>query len=157
MVTWIVLGALALLALIAIVFVVVPSITLRAIAKSLKPRIAAAVPRDAILLEDLRANSLGLTSMGKTQARGNGGLVLTKSALVFFQVLPRREVSIPLDRIIEVKTVRSHLGKTYFRDLLFVSFTTETGKDSVAWYVPDLPTWLARLSAALPGKVLTSQ
>ena len=157
MVTWIVLGALALIALIAIVFVVVPSITLRAIAKSLKPRIAAAVPRDAILLEDLRANSLGLTSMGKMQARGNGGLVLTKSALVFFQVLPRRDVSIPLDRIIEVKTVRSHLGKTYFRDLLFVSFRTETGTDSVAWYVADLPTWLASLSAALPGKVLTAQ
>ena len=157
MATWIVLGALALVALIAIVFVVVPSITLRAIAKSLKPRIAAAIPRDAILLEDLRANSLGLTSMGKMQARGNGGLVLTKSALVFFQVLPRRDVSIPLDRIVEVKTVRSHLGKTYFRDLLFVSFRTETGTDSVAWYVADLPTWLASLSAAPPGKVLTAQ
>lgn len=157
MVTWIVLGVLGVLAVIAIVFIAVPAITLRAIAKSLKPRIAAAIARDAVLLEDLRANSLGVTSMGRAQARGNGGLVLTKSALVFFQVLPRRDVSIPLDRITEVKTVRSHLGKTYFRDLLFVSFRTETGTDSVAWYVPDLSAWLAKLSAALPRKVLPSQ
>ena len=143
---WILL-AVGVAALVALLFVVVPAVTLRLVARSLLPRIAARTRPGEVLLQDLKANSLGQTSRGVTQARGNGGLVLTPSELLFFQALPPRELSIPLGQITEVKTVRSQLGKTYFRDLLFVAFRTESGPDSVAWYVRDLAAWLSALSA----------
>ena len=68
---------------IAIMFIVVPAVTLRVLARSLRPRIAAALPGGEILLQDSRANSLGLQSWGVFQQRGNGALVLTPTDLWF--------------------------------------------------------------------------
>ncbi|MCW5713947.1 MAG: hypothetical protein KIT43_05480 [Bauldia sp.] len=132
-------------------FVVVPALTLRWIVGKLRPRIATAVRREAIVLEDLRANSLGLTSRGMFQSRGNGGLVLTADELLFFQVVPRRDLAIPLSAIHEVKSEKAHLGKSYGRDLLYVAFDGPSGPDSIAWFVRDLPAWLEALRRAASG------
>lgn len=144
--------AAAVVAFAVVMFVIVPALTFRWIAGKLEPRITAAVGAEAIVLEDRRANSLGLTSRGKLQSRGNGGLVLTRETLMFFQVVPRRDLMIPLDSIREVKTVKVHLGKSYGRDLLYVAFDGPTGRDSIAWYVRDLPAWLRALAPAPPRR-----
>jgi hypothetical protein len=143
--------ALGIVAFAAVMFIVVPAVTLRLIARSLTPRIAAAVPPDAVVLNDLRANSLGLTSLGVWQRRGNGGLVLTSDRLLFFQVVPRRDLAIALAGITEVRTVKVHLGKSYGRKLLYVAFNGPTGPDSIAWFVRDLEAWLGALQRMVPG------
>ncbi len=137
--------AAGIIAFAAVMFIVVPAVTLRWIARTLEPRVAAAVRPEAVVLKDLRANSLGLTSLGAWQQRGNGGLVLTADKLLFFQVVPRRDLSIALASITEVRTTKVHLGKSYGRDLLYVAFESPTGPDSIAWYVGDLQAWLAAL------------
>lgn len=139
------------IAFIAVIFIVVPALTLRWVARSLEPRIAAAVRPEAIVRKDLRANSLGLTSLGAWQQRGNGGLVLTGDELLFFQAVPRRDFRIPLPAITGIKTVKVHLGKSYGRDLLHVSFEGPSGPDSIAWFVPDLPAWLDALRPRAPS------
>jgi hypothetical protein len=99
------------------------------------------------LLRELRANSLGIESKGKLQARGNGGLVLTKTSLHFFQFLPESELQVPLASVREVSLVRSHLGKTIGYRLLKVRYDTAEGSDSVAWYVPDPEEWQRKLES----------
>lgn len=132
-------------AVVVLVVVAVQAITLRVLARSLEPRIAAAFPPEQIVLKDLRALSFGLQSKGVFQGRGNGALVLTPNELWFSRAVPRRDLQIPLDAITEVTTVRSHLGKTYFRDLLRVSFRTQNTTDAIAWYLTDLAAWRAKL------------
>jgi hypothetical protein len=138
-------------AFVVVMFVVVPGLTFRWIERSVAPRIAAVVPARSIVLQDLRANSLGLTSRGKYQSRGNGALVLTADELVFFQMVPKRDLTIPLATITEVKTVKVHLGKSYGRNLLYVGFDGPSRPDSIAWFVRDLPAWLAALKPSARG------
>jgi len=137
-------------AFVVVMFVVVPALTFRWIERSVAPRIAAVVPSGSVVLQELRANSLGLTSRGKTQSRGNGALVLTGADLHFFQIVPKRDLKIPLATVTEVKTVKVHLGKSYGRNLLYVGFDGPTGPDSIAWFVRDLPAWLAALQRSAP-------
>lgn len=100
------------------------------------------------LLREEDANSFGIESAGKWQVRGNGNLALTEHELLFAQWVPNRLVRIPRRSIVEVTTTRSHLGKTIFRDLLKVVWTTELGaQDSIALWVKDLDGWLAALGA----------
>jgi hypothetical protein len=129
----------------AIVLVAVPLITHRVIGPKLKARVAQVYKPDEIVFEDLKANNFGLESKGAMQARGNGALVLTARELHFFQLLPARDVRIPLDSITEVKTVRSHLGKTVGRSLLYVSFAVDGNQDAMAWSVADVEAWLSKL------------
>lgn len=135
---------------VGLLFVGVPAITLRVLARSLEPRIAAEFPPEQIVLKDLQAVTFGLQSKGVFQGRGNGALVLTPNELWFSRAVPRLDVRILLDTITEVTTVRSHLGKTYFRDLLRVSFRTQDTTDAIAWYVTDLEAWRAKLAELLP-------
>ena len=80
--------------------------------------------------------------------RGSGNLALTEHELLFAQWLPNRLVRIPRTSIVEVSKARSHLGKTIFRDLLKVVWTTDLGtQDSIALWVRDLDGWLAALGA----------
>jgi hypothetical protein len=99
----------------------------------------------ALLRED-DANSFGVESAGVWQVRGNGNLALTKHELLFAQWVPNRLLRIPRDSIVEVTTVRSHLGKTIRRDLLKVVWSTDLGtRDSIALWVEDLDGWLEAL------------
>jgi hypothetical protein len=96
-----------------------------------------------ILVREEDANSFGVESAGKWQVRGNGNLALTEHELLFAQWVPNRLVRIPRKSIVEVTTARSHLGKTIFRDLLKVVWTTGIGtEDSIALSVKDLDGWL---------------
>lgn len=151
--TGLILIAVAVIAFAAVMFIVVPAVTFRWLERVLEPRIAAVVRTDAVILRDLRANSLGLTSLGAWQQRGNGALVLTGDEILFFQAVPRRDVRVPLSAITEVKTVKGHLGKTYGRDLLYLAFDSPAGPDSIALFVRDLPAWLAALREAGRGRV----
>ncbi|MCS6977429.1 MAG: hypothetical protein NZM31_10540 [Gemmatales bacterium] len=96
---------------------------------------------DEILLQNLMANSFGLESLGLSQVRGNGALVLTRQGLHFFQYVPKREVRIPLTAIMAVSLTKSHLGKVTVYDLLKVEFLADGQKDSIAWYVANAAEW----------------
>ena len=102
----------------------------------------------ALLRED-DANSFGVESAGPWQVRGNGTLALTEDEVLFAQWLPNRLLRMPRRSIVEVTTVRSHLGKTVGRKLLKVVWTTEAGEqDSIALWVGDLEGWLAALGSS---------
>jgi len=98
-----------------------------------------------ILLRETGANFFGLQSRGGRQVRGNGGLVLTHDQLRFFQLVPRREIAIPLERIEETSLVRSHCGKSVLWTLLRVTYRTGPAAtksvDSAAWYVRNPAEW----------------
>lgn len=129
----------------AIMLVVVPLIVHRVIGPKLEARIAEVHKPEEIVFKDVRANNFGLESKGAMQARGNGALVLTARELHFFQLVPAREFRIPLDSIVEVKTVRSHLGKSVGRALLYVAFAVDGRQDAMAWSVVDVEAWLSKL------------
>lgn len=97
------------------------------------------------------ANSLGFTSLGKSQVRGNCTLGLDDRRLVLAQWVPARTTEIPFDRILEVDTARTHLGKWVGRDLLRVRFRRPDGtEDAVALVVRDVPSWVEELRRRLP-------
>ena len=98
-----------------------------------------------IVRESIGANFFGRTSLGMGQVRGNGALVLTPGELYFMMFVPRRELTIPLDRITFLSTPRSHLGKTVVMKLLRVDFTSESGEDAAAWAVQDPGQWVSDL------------
>lgn len=103
-------------------------------------------PEHDRLLTAPMANFFGVRSGGMKQVRGNGILILTRDRLYFRMLLPKRELTIPLDTIISVGKTRSFLGKTKGRDLLQVDFTGDSGEaDSAAWLVGDLQEWLTGL------------
>jgi len=94
-----------------------------------------------IILTALNANFFGQQSKGGMRVRGNGILVLTEIELWFSLAAPERELSIPVSQISKVKLKRSHLGKTVFRPLLYVEFSSSTGDDSIAWAVQNPGKW----------------
>ena len=98
-----------------------------------------------IVRESIGANFFGRLSLGMGQIRGNGVLVLTPDELYFMMFVPRREVTIPLDRITSVSMPRSHLRKTVWMKLLRVDFASESGEDAAAWAVRDPGQWVADL------------
>lgn len=91
------------------------------------------------------ARSLGQTSRGKGQARGNGTLVLTQDALHFFLWVPRRPLAVPLAAITRVDTATCHLGKWVAARLLRVTWRGPEGEDAIALQVHDLDGWLRDL------------
>jgi hypothetical protein len=119
-------------------------------------RIAESIPDAAqILLQDTGANFFGLQSLGAMQIRGNGGLALTASGLYFCMLVPRRNLEIPLCSIEQASLVRSHCGKTVFRDLLNVTYRTVQGGtqivESAAWSVRDAAGWQVAIERARRG------
>lgn len=115
----------------------ITKLTLKAVASRGQQKVAARFPNGGIVKQDLVANSLGQTSKGATQLRGNGALVLTAEALHFMGI-GRDELVIPLKEITAVGTANSHLGKNLFRPLLKVDFGAD---DGIAFYVEDLVGW----------------
>lgn len=141
-----------LIGLVVVAFLVVFAVTVRGLTRMVRERgrreIARAFPDGGMLKAEPMASTLGLTSLGAMQARGNGALVLTAREIWFGQLVPARERRIALDAVIEVSLVRSHLGKSLARDLLHVKFRVDAGEDSEAWYVPDPAAWRDAIDAA---------
>jgi hypothetical protein len=130
---------------IVVIVALIAALVLRLMKAPLEARIAARYAGEEILLQDLRANSFGLESAGVWQVRGNGALVLTATSLHFFMFLPRKEVCVPLESVIELSITKSHLGKATLHDLLKVRFHAEGKEDSIAWYLADPHGWKARI------------
>ena len=134
------------------ILVVLTRLVLSSMEGALDVRIAGHYGPDEIVLKDLRANSFGLASLGVRQGRGNGGLVLTGKYLHFFQFIPRREVRIPLDAVVDLTFTKSHLAKVTIHDLLKVRFSTDGKTDSIAWYLTDPPAWKERIDELRAGR-----
>ena len=101
-----------------------------------------------IILHQMGAKFFGQKSKGLIQMRGNGALVLNKDELWFLMAVPERQVSIPLKNIKKVTLPVSHLGKTVFRPLLCVEFSSDGLDDSIAWAVPDPEKWKEAIEEA---------
>lgn len=98
-------------------------------------------------------NFFGRESKRYKQWRGNGLLALTDRGLRFRQLLPRTEIFIPRDSILDISRPRSFLGKTRFKDLLRVDFADGEGrKDACAWLVPSLEWWVDALKTLRTGE-----
>ena len=132
--------------LLVAIFLVVPKLVTNSMEPSLQRRIDAVYSPEQVVLKDLKCVTLGLQSRGVLQSRGNGALVLTAHELAWFRFIPEStDLRIPLESVTKVDTVKTHLGKTYGRDLLRVTFTNDGQPDSIAWYVVDLGAWLTQL------------
>jgi hypothetical protein len=95
-----------------------------------------------ILLVDDISNFFGLESSGVWKVRGNGVLLLTEKQLFFGMWKPKKEISIPIESIIEVSNPKSHMHRSVLKPLLKVIFTSDNGEvDSVAWFVRKLDDW----------------
>lgn len=117
-------------------------IFLRKRRRKIADEVGARLREEGIILADDSANCFGVESRGRGQIRGNGCLAASPSEIVFVMWLPRRELSIPRDRVVAVDRTTSHLRKSVGRDLLRVKFTNAAGEpDSVAWFVRDLAAW----------------
>ncbi len=110
--------------------------------RKIAEEVLARLDANQVLAFDEGANCFGVESKGKGQVRGNGCLALSPKGLLFIMWVPRKELHVPLDRITSVERVKSHLGKSIFRELLKVNFVNAEGQqDSAAWYVRDLSAW----------------
>ena len=147
-VLYILLGTIAFFAALFVLIGVASRVTLNAIKGPLKERVAARIPTGDVVMEELGANNIGITSKGRGQMRGNGALVLTKRAVHFFQLIPASELEIPLEKIRSIDLVRSHLGKSVGYKLLKLEYETAAGPDSVAWFVPDVEAWKRGIEGA---------
>lgn len=142
-------GVVLFLAYMFVMFAVVPKILLKKVQAKLAQRVADEIPTGQVVREDLLVISFGLDSRGVTQGRGNGALVLTPTELRWLQLKPRSsDVTIERSSITAVDTTKSHLGKSYGKPLLHVSFTHDGEPDSMAWYTTDVPGWIASLGGA---------
>ena len=103
---------------------------------------------DTVLRADPMANYFGFASRGGQQLRGNGALVLTPKMLWFKRFRTNLPLDLPLAAIHGVDIVETHAGKKVGRPLLRVTFATDEGDDSVAWYVKDAENWLAEINRA---------
>ncbi len=101
-----------------------------------------------VVVEDRMANYFGLTSAHPWQLRGNGTLMLTTREIFFQRWTPAMVLRIPRGDITKVELVKAHLGKRVGRPLLKLTFRTEDGEDSVAWYVSDPDQWVRELPVA---------
>lgn len=145
---WLAVGVGGLLFL-ALVLVAVPKAALAAVRRALEPKVNELFPdKESRLIEEYRANSFGLASLGAMQARGNGALVLTRRELVFLQLVPNREVRIPLGSIKETSLVHSHLGKATPYKLLKISFQKDGVEDAIALFLPESAAVRERVEAA---------
>lgn len=150
--------AIVLVVLVGLVFlvgmlVVLPKAIFAYTRKPLEARIRENHRPEDVFRADLRANFFGIESKGAAQLRGNGALVLTKDALHFYQLVPRRDFRFPLADIRSMELVRSHLGKSVGYKLLKVHFTQDGAADSVAWFVPDPEGWQASIASLAPTVV----
>lgn len=105
---------------------------LASVRKPLEARVQRRYGSRPLVAVDYAANSFGLESLGKLQARGNGALVVTADEVCFLQLVPEREVVIPLAQIRELSVVRSHLGKATPFKLLKIQFESAEGPDAIA-------------------------
>lgn len=143
------------LALLLVLFAVI-SIVVVAVSRATARRIRAMEERfpDALRIES--ASLFGQESLGKTQLRGNGVLVLLPDRLLFERMAARREYVIPLAEITGIETPKSFLGKTRGVALLKVLWQDAAGKtDSMAWQVGDPGDWISQIETvrgAQPAK-----
>lgn len=131
----------ALVAVFAVV-VLIGAAKLRRMRNAYKQRVAAAGEAEM----SGQANFFGQASAGKTQVRGLGTLVLTRTELVFVQLMPAREVRVARDSITSTNVTRHFLGKTQGRDLLVVTWELNGMGDAAAFDTSNIDGWRAKLS-----------
>ena len=137
--------------LLVVFFAVLLLLTRRALAR--KEELAArALAPEPVIYSTCKANFFGLKSKGMGQLRGNGVLALTGSQLAFFMLKPSRTFKVPLAAVRHIEDPRSWLGKTVAQRLLAVYFLDDDGtEDAVAFWVPDVEEWTARITEVAPA------
>ena len=101
---------------------------------------------DEIIYEEDMANFMGIKSLGMTQIRGNGIFIILSDKLFFSLFFPRKDIEIPRSSITGIRTEKAFLGKTKFKPLVVIDFTSESGsKDSVGFLVAEPETVIATL------------
>ncbi|OPL18393.1 MAG: hypothetical protein AVO35_06000 [Candidatus Aegiribacteria sp. MLS_C] len=114
--------------------------------RKVREEVALLHPEHSRLMTAPMANFFGRRSLGMGQVRGNGILLLTREAVHFRMLLPRRELTIPLRDIVSISTPGSFLGRSRRMKLLQIDFhSADAGEDSAAWLVGDLDEWADRL------------
>ena len=102
--------------------------------------------KERILAINSKANFFGLQSLGLTQLKGNGVLVLMESEVYFEMWVPKKVIRIPLESIKDIKETKFYLGKTKFKPLLKISFINdENEEDSCTWLVSNIKGWKEKL------------
>ena len=135
-------------------FITISVITL-VIYRSLKKSRICRLKKEGIFSEDLlyideNAVFFGIGNSGFRTLRGNGIFIIKNSEVFFSLLLPDREYRIPVSSIEKIKTGKSFLGKTKFRELLIIDFKEKDGRlNSAAWLLSDLHQALEKLNKLL--------
>jgi|TARA_B100000315_G_scaffold162395_1_gene150830 hypothetical protein len=126
---------------IILIVIIGPKIFYRISKPKLEQKISELYNEDEIILKELKANCLGIKSKSVVQIRGNGVLILTKSHLRFFRILPKADYEIPINLITNVSITHTHLGKALPYKLVRLEFKGTDGPDAIAWWVSDQEQW----------------
>lgn len=98
--------------------------------------------KDRIIYFSKEVNFFGQNSVGRSQVRGNGSLLLTPDELHFLRWVPKKNIVIPLDDIENIEIVNSFLGKRKNKELLKIEFKNQEGQpDSAAWLLKNMHAW----------------
>ncbi|MFH5207983.1 hypothetical protein [Antrihabitans spumae] len=138
---------LAILVVVLSVIVIVLKVVVGKVRKSSAAKIESQFSPSDIVRADPLANFFGLESKGGAQVRGNGALVLTRTMVWFSRAGGSVPLELPITAIRGADSVKSHAGKSVGRSLLRVSFETDRGFDSAAWFVRDIDGWIAAIGA----------
>lgn len=105
------------------------------------------------------ANFYGLSSLGPGQLRGNGWLALTPNSLIFELYLPAKSFIIPLDTLLSVDAVRTHLGKTgkAGSSLLRIRYLSGEHEEVAAWNVENPAKWIELIGVTRMDLLLEEQ
>lgn len=126
---------------VALVGVAALRIKVRSVRARHRRRIAAVDPEHTA-----PANLIGVASEGTPQVRGLGTLVLGATHVVFVQLVPERDITVPREAITSARATRHFLGKTTESDLLVVTWDVQGMGDAMALAVPDVDAWRDRLA-----------
>ena len=101
-----------------------------------------------IKLRDDNANFGGIRSLGQSQCKGNGILVLTDNEIFFSQYCCGGEdgIAIPLDKINNVKSESTYLGRTQLgMKHLIIEYQVDGKEDAIGFLLRDLKSWMDKL------------
>jgi hypothetical protein len=101
-----------------------------------------------VRLMDKYALFIAQQSDGYSHTRGTGYLVLTDEELFFERVLGRKQVSMPLNRILEVGETWRLAGQSPGRLMLKVEFRNDQQEtDAIALRVKELERWKSAIAS----------
>ena len=137
---------LSLILILNAIVVLIIAIVVRNIQSRKVKEVLSKIDKKRVLAINSNANFFGQQSLGLTQMKGNGVLILMDSEVYYEMWIPKKIIRIPLESIKDIEETKFYLGKTKFKPLLKITFINdENEEDSCTWLVSNIKGWKEKL------------